>query len=57
MLIAWQLADNYSFYRDVERQRNPQSQRTPRPLPYDEAMQRKPLWFAIADSFKQARRG
>jgi endo-1,4-beta-xylanase len=56
MLIAWQLADNYSFYRDVERQRNPQSQRTPRPLPYDEAMQRKPLWFAIADSFKQARR-
>jgi endo-1,4-beta-xylanase len=56
MLVTWQLADNYSFYRDIERQRNPQSQRSPRPLPFDETMQRKPLWFAIADSFKQARR-
>jgi endo-1,4-beta-xylanase len=56
MLIAWQLADNYSFYRDAVRQKNPQSTRWPRPLPFDEAMQRKPLWFAIADSFRQARR-
>ena len=56
MLIAWQLADNYSFYRDVVRQKNPESARWPRPLPFDETMQRKPLWFAIADAFKQARR-
>ena len=56
MLIAWQLADNYSFYRDAVRQKNPQSARWPRPLPFDEAMQRKPLWFAIADSFRETRR-
>ncbi|ETR76723.1 glycoside hydrolase [Afipia sp. P52-10] len=56
MVIAWQLADNYSFYRDVERQRNPSSQRTPRPLPFDENMQRKPLWYAMADAFRQAKR-
>ena len=56
MVIAWQLADNYSFYRDMVKQKNPQSARWPRPLPFDETMQRKPLWFAIADSFRQARR-
>lgn len=56
MLIAWQLADNYSFYRDIVRQKNPQSQRWPRPLPFDETMQKKPLYFAIAEAFKQARR-
>jgi endo-1,4-beta-xylanase len=56
MVIAWQLADNYSFYRDMVKQKNPQSARWPRPLPFDETMQRKPLWFAIAESFRQARR-
>jgi endo-1,4-beta-xylanase len=56
MLIAWQLADNYSFYRDIWKQRNPQSQRTPRPLPFDETMQKKPLYFSIAEAFKQAKR-
>ena len=56
MLIAWQLADNYSFYRDIVKQKNPLSERWPRPLPFDEAMQMKPLYFAIADAFKQARR-
>jgi endo-1,4-beta-xylanase len=57
MLVTWQLADNYSFYRDAMKQKNPQSARWPRPLPYDEAMQRKPLWFAIAKAFQEARRG
>jgi endo-1,4-beta-xylanase len=56
MVVAWQLADNYSFYRGMMRQKNPQSTRWPRPLPFDEAMQRKPLWFAMADAFRQARR-
>lgn len=56
MVIAWQLADNYSFYRDAWRRKNPQSSRWPRPLPFDEDMQRKPLWFAMADAFRQARR-
>jgi endo-1,4-beta-xylanase len=56
MVIAWQLADNYSFYRDIVRQKNPQSARWPRPLPFDETMQRKPLWYAMADAFRRAKR-
>ena len=57
MVIAWQLADQYSFYRDGARQKDPLTTRWPRPLPFDEQMQRKPLWFAMADSFRAARRG
>lgn len=56
MVIAWQLADNYSFYRDAVRQKNPESARWPRPLPFDETMLRKPLWYAMADAFQQAKR-
>lgn len=56
MLVSWQLADSYSFYRDAMRRKSPNSIRWPRPLPFDEAMQRKPLWYAIADSFRQSRR-
>ncbi len=56
MLITWQLADQYSFYRDIYRQKNPGSTRSPRPLPYDEQLQRKPMWYAMADSLAQAKR-
>ena len=50
------VADRLRRNRDIVRQKNPQSERWPRPLPFDEAMQKKPLYFAIADAFKQARR-
>lgn len=56
MLISWQLADNYSFYTGLWRQKNPGSIRLPRPLPYDDHFQRKPLWFAIAQAFEKDRR-
>jgi endo-1,4-beta-xylanase len=55
-LITWELADNYSFYRGIYRAKNPTATRLPRPLPYDDRMQAKPLWGAIAQTFESARR-
>jgi len=50
-LIAWELADNYSFYRGMAKDRNT---RLARPLPFDDQLQPKPLWNAIAQSFESA---
>ena len=55
-LIAWELADHYSFYRGMARAKNPTTTRLPRPLPYDDRLQAKPLWGAIAQAFESARR-
>lgn len=55
-LITWELADKYTFYKGIAKQKNPTATRVPRPLPYDEQMQRKPLWYAMAQSFEGARR-
>ena len=35
MVIAWELADNYSFYTDAAKKKDPLAQRLPRPLPFD----------------------
>jgi endo-1,4-beta-xylanase len=56
IVIAWELADNYSFYTDAARKKDPLTQRLPRPLPFDASMQRKPLWFAMARAFANARK-
>jgi endo-1,4-beta-xylanase len=55
-VIAWELADNYSFYTPIWQQKHPGSGRLPRPLPYDRQMQRKPMWFAMAKAFETAQR-
>lgn len=55
-VIAWQLSDHYSFYTDAARKKNPLAERLPRPLPFDENMQKKPLWFAMARALENARR-
>jgi endo-1,4-beta-xylanase len=55
-LITWELADNYSFYRGIYRTKNPTTTRFPRPLPYDDKYQAKPLWGAMAQAFESARR-
>ncbi len=55
-LITWELADNYSFYRGIYRAKNPTAARLPRPLPYDDKLQAKPLWSAMAQAFESARR-
>ena len=48
-LITWELADNYSFYRGMAKDKNA---RPARPLPYDDRLQPKPLWNVIAQSFE-----
>jgi endo-1,4-beta-xylanase len=55
-LITWELADNYSFYRGIFRAKNPTATRLPRPLPFDDRLQAKPMWGAIAQAFEGARR-
>jgi endo-1,4-beta-xylanase len=56
VVIAWELADNYSFYTDAAKKKDPLAQRLPRPLPFDSSMQRKPLWFAMARVFEKTRK-
>ena len=56
MVIAWELADNYSFYTGAAKKKNPLAERLPRPLPFDDAMQKKPLWFAMARAFRNSKR-
>jgi len=56
MVIAWELSDNYSFYTDAAKKKNPLAERLPRPLPFDDANQRKPLWFAMARAFRNAKK-
>jgi endo-1,4-beta-xylanase len=56
-VITWELADNYSFYTYDARQKNPAATRLPRPLPFDDTMRPKPLWFAMARTFESVRRG
>ncbi|WP_249780943.1 endo-1,4-beta-xylanase [Bradyrhizobium sp. dw_78] len=50
--ITWELADKYSFYRGMAKDKT----RLSRPLPYDDQLQPKPLWNVIAQSFENARR-
>ncbi|MBY0380669.1 MAG: endo-1,4-beta-xylanase [Xanthobacteraceae bacterium] len=56
VVIAWELADKYSFYTDAAKKKDPTSVRMPRPLPYDSELQRKPLWFAMQRAFANAKR-
>lgn len=56
MVVAWELSDNYSFYTDAAKKKNPLADRLPRPLPFDDANQRKPLWFAMARAFRNAKK-
>lgn len=55
-VIAWELADHYSFYTDLAKKKDPSATRLPRPLPYDSNLQKKPLWFAMQRAFTNARR-
>jgi endo-1,4-beta-xylanase len=55
-VITWELADKYTFYKGLALQKDPTTTRLPRPLPYDEQLVRKPMWYAMAQSFESARR-
>jgi endo-1,4-beta-xylanase len=55
-LIAWELSDKYSFYRAMPQYKTAATTRLPRPLPFDDQMQAKPLTNTIAQAFESARR-
>ena len=47
MLVTWQLADRYSWYRDVWKAMNPGSARQPAPLAFGDDLQPNPLHAAL----------
>lgn len=49
LIIVWQLSDRYSWYRELARRQFP-PRRAPRPLPFDEALHRKPAAAAIVEA-------
>ena len=57
VVVTWELSDKYSFYAAAARQQDPTATRLPRPLPYDDRMRRKPLWYAMARSLQTSRKG
>lgn len=57
MVITWQLTDAATFYNDVWRQLHPGSDRRPRPLPFDDAMNPKASYDAILAAFRRKRGG
>lgn len=51
MVVNWQLADRFSWYRDPAVIAALKVKHTPRPLPFDDDLKRKPAWDAIAGAF------
>lgn len=47
MVSTWQLSDRYSWYSDADVLKKSGATRTPRPLPFDADMMKKPMYFAI----------
>ena len=54
---TWQLSDRFSWYRDPDLMRRFKVNRLPRPLPFDDRLQRKPMWTAMARAFRERKVG
>jgi endo-1,4-beta-xylanase len=56
MVMTWGLSDRYSWI--VRHEDNPEERRRDgteeRPLPFDRDLQRKPAWYALAETFARA---
>jgi endo-1,4-beta-xylanase len=51
-VATWGLSDKYSWLDDLWTQRNGNTVRQPRPLPFDANMRRKPMWSAMTKAFE-----
>ena len=58
-VITWGLSDRYTWWRDPATMQAHGLDRLARPLPYDDMLQRKPMWHAMAEAFRTrpAKRG
>jgi endo-1,4-beta-xylanase len=52
-VICWQLADRYSWLRNLALEADPRAKRLPRPLPFDDALQPKPARAALLAAFSR----
>lgn len=55
-VITWGLSDRYTWWNDPDTMVAHGATRLARPLPYDDMLQKKPLWHTMAHAFR-ARRG
>jgi len=57
-VVTWGLSDNHSWLlsrlKAGEKLYTRSDSAMPRPLPFDANLRKKPMWYAIADSFKSA---
>jgi endo-1,4-beta-xylanase len=53
-VVTWGMADPYSFYVALARQKDPAAARLPRPLLLNERFERKPAWFAVERALRDA---
>ena len=52
MVVTWGLSDRYSWWREPSTMAAYGLTRLARPLPYDDRLDRKPMWTAMADAFR-----
>ena len=52
-VCTWELSDLYSWYRDPDLMRKTGARRMARPLPFDDRMERKSMWMAIASALRE----
>ena len=50
-VISWGLTDRYTWWREPSIMDAYSLMRLPRPLPYDDELQRKPMWTAMETAF------
>ena len=55
-IITWGLSDRYTWWNDPATMVAHGATRLARPLPYDDMLEKKPLWHAMADAFRSRAR-
>ena len=55
-VVTWGLSDKYSWLKALWRDRYGDTVRQPRPLLYDEYMQKKAAWTAVSNALRSRRK-
>ena len=54
-VVTWGLSDRYTWWNDPDMMAAHGATRLARPLPYDDMLEKKPLWHAMAEAFRARR--